>query len=80
MSTNLNVNQPFWVLSGNEITITAKNAENAKITVTTNSKRTHNKLFQPEFVSSSYQFVVKMKLCELSASAVRVLCKFRAEI
>ncbi|MDP2766078.1 MAG: hypothetical protein Q8O41_01290 [Candidatus Methanoperedens sp.] len=44
--------------------ITAKNAENAKITVTTNSKRTHNEL---RVRTSSYQFAVKMKLCELSA-------------
>ncbi len=69
------------IVSGEFLTsITAKNAENAKITVITNSKLAHNKLFQPEFVSSSNRFVVKMKLCELSASAVRVLCKFGVEI
>ncbi|MBU4492180.1 MAG: hypothetical protein KKD69_06935 [Euryarchaeota archaeon] len=50
--------------------ITAKNAENAKITVTTNSKRTHNEL---RVRTSSYQFAVKMKLCEHSAWYGKIL-------
>ena len=47
--------------------ITAKDAENAKKTVTTNSKITRNELFQREFVLSSYRFVVKIKLCKPGA-------------
>ncbi len=50
--------------------ITAKNAEGAKVTVTTNSKRTHNEL---RVRTSSYQFAVKMKLCEHSAWYGKIL-------
>ncbi len=47
--------------------LTLITAKDAKMTVTTNSKRTRNELFQREFVLSSYRFVVKIKLCKHSA-------------